>query len=530
MIDEGALYELSEGWVWAITSEVCSSVRDGTHDTPKYVEAGVPLITSKNLKESVIDFSTSRNISIDDHEKISRRSEVENGDVLFAMIGTIGNPVVVQTERIFSIKNVALFKKNESTIISQYLKLWLASSVFNTILVKNEFLKGTTQKFIPLGNLRILPIPLPPIFEQRAIVSKIEQLFSDLDNGIENFKKAQEQLKIYRHAVLKKAFEGEFTKKWREEQTDLPSAEELLQHVKEEQEKHYQKQLDKWEQAVKDWEDEGNEGKKPTKPKKPKELPLLTEDELMELSELPERWGYIKFGHIYSYSPQNGLYKPSDLYGSGTSIIRIDDFYDGKLIRYKNFKLVQLTKGEVEKYSLRKGQILVNRVNSIDYLGKCGLVEKIENNVVFESNIMKISILEKIVNPKFITYFLSSYLGTKEIRKNAKHAVNQASINQNDVSITNIPFCNIQEQHQIIKIIEARLSVCDNIEGNIEKSLQKAEALRQSILKKAFEGKLLNEKELEEARNALDWEPAEKLLERIKAEKTNTKAKNKGKK
>ncbi len=251
-------------------------------------------------------------------------------------------------------------------------------------------------------------IPLPPLPEQRAIVSKIEQLFSDLDNGIDNFKKAQEQLKIYRQAVLKKAFEGELTKKWREEQTDLPSAEELLQHVKEEQEKLYQKQLDKWEQAVKDWEDEGNEGKKPTKPKKPKELPLLTEDELMELSELPERWGYIKFGHIYSYSPQNGLYKPSDLYGSGTSIIRIDDFYDGKLIRYKNFKLVQLTKGEVEKYSLRKGQILVNRVNSIDYLGKCGLVEKIENNVVFESNIMKISILEKIVNPKFITYFLSS--------------------------------------------------------------------------------------------------------------------------
>jgi type I restriction enzyme S subunit len=111
-------------------------------------------------------------------------------------------------------------------------------------------------------------IPLPPLPEQRAIVAKIEQLFSDLDNGIVSLKKAQEQLKIYRQAVLKKAFEGELTKKWREEQTDLPSAEELLQQIKEERVKHYQKQLDEWKQAVKEWEDKGKEGKKPTLPKK----------------------------------------------------------------------------------------------------------------------------------------------------------------------------------------------------------------------------------------------------------------------
>ena len=272
--------------------------------------------------------------------------------------------------------------------------------------------KGTGTPHVNPELLWNYIFPIAPLPEQRAIVAKIEQLFSDLDNGIENFKKAQEQLKIYRQAVFKKAFEGKLTKKWREEQTDLLSVEELLQQIKEEREKHYLKQLNEWKSAVKDWEDGGKEGKKTGKPKKTKELPPLTDDELVELLELPERWGYIKFGNIFSYSPQNGLYKPSELYGSGTPIIRIDDFYNGKLVRYKNFKLVKLTKGEVEKYSLRKGQILVNRVNSIDYLGKCGLVEKIENNVVFESNIMKISILEKIVNPKFFTCYLSSYLGT----------------------------------------------------------------------------------------------------------------------
>ena len=88
----------------------------------------------------------------------------------------------------------------------------------------------------------------------------------------------------------------------------------------------------------------------------------------------------------------------------------------------------------------------------------------------------------------------------------------------------------LAEQRRIVAEVERRLSISDKMEATITESLKKAEALRQSILKKAFEGKLLNERELEEARNAPDWEPAEKLLERIKAEKTNLKAKNKDKK
>lgn len=514
---------MPKNWINCLLEDVILRITNGSSAKQYNEKVGYPITRIETIWNEKIDLHRVKYVKEHENEFVEKYS-LKKYDILLSHINSdshLGKTAIFKNETENLIHGINLLLIRSSSILNaDFLNYQFKYLKFKGVFI-DVAQRAVNQSSINQRKLKAFNIKLPPFPEQRSIVSKIEQLFSDLDNGIDNFKKAQEQLKIYRQAVLKKAFEGEFTKKWREEQTDLPSAEELLQHVKEEREKPYQKQLDEWEQAVKDWEDEGNEGKKPTKPKKPKELPPLTEDELMELSELPERWGYIKFGHIYSYSPQNGLYKPLDLYGSGTSIIRIDDFYDGKLIRYKNFKLVKLTKGEVEKYSLRKGQILVNRVNSIDYLGKCGLVEKIENNVVFESNIMKISILEKIVNPKFITYFLSSYLGTKEIRKNAKHAVNQASINQNDVSITNIPFCNIQEQHQIIKIIEARLSICDNIEGNIEKSLQKAESLHQSILKKAFEGKLLNEKELEEARNAPDWEPAEKLLEKIKAQKNN---------
>ena len=114
--------------------------------------------------------------------------------------------------------------------------------------------------------------------------------------------------------------------------------------------------------------------------------------------------------------------------------------------------------------------------------------------------------------------------------KQGKQTTNLASINLTKLSAFPVPLPPLAEQRRIVAEVERRLSVCDKMEATITESLQKAESLRQSILKKAFEGKLLNERELEKARNASDWEPAEKLLERIKAEKMNIKTKNKDKK
>ena len=232
-LDTHHLPKLPEGWVWTITSAVCSSVRDGTHDTPKYIEEGIPLVTSKNLRENGLDFTTARNISIEDHKKISVRSGVDAGDILFAMIGTIGNPVVVRTNKTFSIKNVGLFKKNEAFLDSEYLGFWLTSQVFREILEEKKLLKGTTQKFIPLEHLRILPVPLTSRLEQHRIVEEIERRFSVADQIEKTIDHSLGQAARLRQSILKRAFEGKLVP---QDPNDEP-AEKLLERVREDRAK-----------------------------------------------------------------------------------------------------------------------------------------------------------------------------------------------------------------------------------------------------------------------------------------------------
>ena len=170
--DDEKPFDIPESWKWVHINEVID-VRDGTHDTPKYVSNGVPLVTSKNLIDGGIDFGTAKLISVDDSNAINLRSKVDDGDILFAMIGTIGNPVLVKKDREFSIKNMALFKQyNEDLFEMKYLLYFLR-------LAQSEMKKAASasvQSFVSLSVLRNYLMPLPPFAEQKRIVAKLEEL------------------------------------------------------------------------------------------------------------------------------------------------------------------------------------------------------------------------------------------------------------------------------------------------------------------------------------------------------------------
>jgi type I restriction enzyme S subunit len=167
-------FEIPENWKWARLNNVYD-VRDGTHDTPKYVDEGFPLVTSKNLSSGKLDMSNVKFISERDHLNIKLRSEVNSKDILFAMIGSIGNPVIVDTEREFSVKNVALFKPYNA---DYYCPEWLLMSLIIAQYDMKEKSTGGVQFFVSLGFVRSYPSPLPPRKEQARIVQKTTQLLN----------------------------------------------------------------------------------------------------------------------------------------------------------------------------------------------------------------------------------------------------------------------------------------------------------------------------------------------------------------
>jgi len=292
-------------------------------------------------------------------------------------------------------------------------------------------------------------LQLPPMTIQKAIVNKIENLFLNIDKGIADLNTAQEQLKVYRQAVLKKAFEGEFTNK----------------NVKE--------------------------------------------------GDLAEGWKLVKLGELIN-SVEYGTSSKSNDFGL-VPVLRMGNIQNG-IIDWNDLKYTD-DKAEINKYKLKYNDVLFNRTNSPENVGKTAIY-KSNREAIFAGYLIRINYTKEKVNPDYLFYFLNSHEAKKYGNQVKSFGVNQSNINGAKLKTYPIPLPpTLTEQHAIVREIESRLSVCDKVEQSISEALEKAEALRQSILKKAFEGKLLSKAEIAKCKQETDYEPASELLKKIKAKK-----------
>lgn len=484
---------MREDWIETKLDDIAKWGSGGTPKStiPEYYDGDIPWLIIGDLNDSYV--STSEKKITELGLKNSSAKWVKADSVLIAMYGSIGklgiNKIPVTTNQAIAFTQT-LYGNIQNKFLFYYLLLCRPKL--------HKVGKGGTQKNISQTVLKTIDFPLAPLLEQKAIVAKIEQLFSELDNAVANLKTAKAKLKIYRQAVLKKAFEGELTCEWREKQTNLPTADELLEQIKKEREVHYKQQLEEWKQAVKD-------GIKQTKPKKQKELNI--ELNKITLGSLIEEVKY-------------GTSKKCDYGIDGTGVLRIPNIADG-YIDNTDLKFAKFSNEEITQYKLKTGDILIIRSNgSVKLVGKPALINENDTKYLYAGYLIRLRPYQTILNSKYLYYQLISHELRKQIEEKAKSTSGVNNINSGEIESLLLSIQSLKEQSQIVQEIESRLSVCDKIEETIETSLVKSEALRQSILKKAFEGKLLSKQELENIKNHPEYESAEELLKRIQKERS----------
>lgn len=200
----------------------------------------------------------------------------------------------------------------------------------------------------------------------------------------------------------------------------------------------------------------------------------------------PMKWKKLKIAKTVTVEPQNGMYKPQSNYvtdGFGTPILRIDGFYNGKVTNYSTLKRLICTDDEKQKYLLKEDDVVINRVNSLEYLGKCAHISGMAEETVYESNMMRMHFDSNRFNAVYVTHLLCSSFVYDQIVNHAKKAVNQASINQKDVLDFDIYEPPVELQNQYATFVKK----VDKSKVAVQKSLDEAQLLFDSLIQQYFE-------------------------------------------
>ncbi|OAI06151.1 hypothetical protein A1332_01180 [Methylomonas methanica] len=506
-------------------------------------DSDVPLVRQSQLKGSTVDLSDAVYL---DCSNLTRFADyvIKKGDIIIGMSGSIGK-VCEYKEDIPALQN------QRTGRIQPFLENKLEPKFFGLFLsnvehVLSERARGMGIQNISSKDIENLDFNLPPILEQNRIVAKIEALFSELDKGIESFKTAHEQLNIYRQALLKHAFSGKLTEQWRAENPDnLESAEALLQRIQTERQQRYQQQLKDWEQSksppaplLQRGESGPSTGKENaaaattpsittdavippfekgglggiSKPKPPKTLPPLTAEELAGLPELPSEWLKVKVSHLLAEDLCNGK-SVKDRQG-GFPVLRLNALIDGK-IDLSISKEGDWTEIQAKNYLVKDGDFLVSRGNGSKHLVGRGGIARIQvgrnNFVAFPDTMIRIRLSNSLVYLDYFSFYWDSPVIRNQVEKTARTTAGIYKINQALIEDYVLPLPCLEEQKVISNLLDSSLSNIDQLDQTITTALQQAEALRQSILKKAFSGQLVPQDPSDE--------PASVLLERIRAEK-----------
>jgi len=469
--------ELPEGWIWTSIGSICCTSSGGTPSRKNlnYYGGNIPWLKSGELNDGNIsqseEFITEQGLN-------NSSAKINNPDtLLIALYGATVGKLGILT--IAASTNQAICAITLPDELYTRFIFWYLKSIRRNLLNSRI---GGAQPNISQQIIRNLEIPIPPLPEQHRIVAKIEELFTRLDAGVAALTKAKALLKRYRQSVLKAAVEGKLTEEWRKEHAgEIEPASVLLERIQAERKQRLGKSY------------------KPPRPIDTSNLP-----------ELPEGWEYGTLANLIYIAGRIGWrgLKAEEYTLDGPLFLSVYNLDNGRIVDFTNAKHISFERYvESPEIMLQDNDILLVKDGS--GIGKIGIVKNLSDEATVNSSLLVIR-SGYVFQPEFLLFFLMGpdmqSIVLRRITGSATPHLFQRDIKQ---FILKIP--PIEEQKEIVKRLSESLSIIDESEQIIDAELQRAQSLRQSILKRAFAGKLVPQDPNDE--------PASVLLERIRKEK-----------
>ena len=484
---------LPEGWSETTIKDIVLSVVGGgtpSKKVPEYYEGTIPWFSVKDMK-SLRPSDSLQHITEQAIEESSTNLIPSNTVAIATRIG-LGKAIKPTVDYTINQDLKALILPNG--VDSNFILYWIV----NNEKIIAELGSGTTVKGIRLDTLYSLQVLLPPPEEQTRIVEKLEELLSDLDNGVAELRAAQIKLTQYRQSLLKSAVEGSLTEQWRKQNPVTETGEQLLQRILTERRQRWEQQKlaefkEKNRKQPKDWQ---------------KKYPEPVQPDPSELPELPEGWAWASIDQLALNKRYGSSSKTNDD-SSGIPVLRMGNIQDGQL-DYSNLKYLPNDHKEFPDLLLSDGDLLFNRTNSAELVGKTAVYRDIGKPCSYASYLISVSFSDHYL-PEIAACFINSAIGKEWVSSVMNQTAGQANVNGTKLGNLTVPVPPQDEQKMIVEKMNLKREEIDDQLSSVGLGINHSEAQRKNILKDAFSGKLVEQ--------TPDDEPASVLLEKIKVER-----------
>jgi type I restriction enzyme S subunit len=456
-------------WITKPIGEVLDVVTGNTPSKKEVANMGdyIPFVKPPELQNEVIREASE---SLSELGAKSARV-VPTGSVLVSCIGNLGRVGLADRPVAFNQQINAL--KPHRDLEPKYLFYYFQGPLFRQALERAA--TATTVALVNKGNFEKLPLTYPPLPQQRRIVSAIELQLGRLDAAVARLHAAKARLKRYKQAVLKAAVEGALTEEWREKnKKKLPSAEKVIADLKKARDEAFKKL-----QNV-----ERGDGERQVR--KPKDIEPLTEDELAALPELPEDWAYARVGNAVNDifdGPFGSHLKSVDYIDAGVRVIRLEN------IVFLGFRDDLKSYVSEEKYStIRNHTVGAGDIIFSSFINDQTRVAVLPDHIelaINKSDCFCVRIGNVPMDRNYVHYFLSSDLAY------SIHGATRPRINTTQLKQCPIPICGLEEQREIARLVGEALAATEAMETTLDSELLQSTRLRQAVLKRAFEGRLV---------------------------------------